>query len=89
MAVGYGKVFDAMLGELRISSRRAMYASIVVRPITPDDYDAWKPLWDGYNAFYGRKDATALPDENTQTTWNRFFDSTEPVFAWWLRVKGG
>jgi GNAT superfamily N-acetyltransferase len=58
-----------------------MHPSIVVRPITPDDYDGWKPLWDGYNAFYGRKGATALPDENTRTTWKRFFDPAEPVFA--------
>jgi GNAT superfamily N-acetyltransferase len=69
-----------MLGKLRISTR-AMHPPIVVRPIAPDDYDAWKPLWDGYNEFYGRKDATALPDENTQTTWKRFFDPAEPVYA--------
>jgi len=55
--------------------------SIVVRPIEPADFDAWKPLWDGYNAFYGRKDETALPLEVTQTTWQRFFDPHEPVFA--------
>ena len=65
-----------------------MHASIVVRPITPDDFDAWKPLWDGYHAFYGRKDATALPDENTQTTWKRFFDPAEPVFALLAESEG-
>jgi GNAT superfamily N-acetyltransferase len=54
---------------------------VIVRQITPADYPAWRPLWDGYNAFYGRKDATALPEEITQTTWQRFFDSAEPVFA--------
>lgn len=58
-----------------------MHTSVVVRPISPDDYEAWKPLWNGYNAFYGREDATALPDEITQTTWKRFFDPAEPVFA--------
>ena len=46
-----------------------------------DDFLAWKPLWDGYNAFYGRLGDTALPDRITQTTWQRFFDDGEPVFA--------
>jgi GNAT superfamily N-acetyltransferase len=41
--------------------------------------DAWKPLWDEYNAFYERTGPTALPDEVTETTWRRFFDASEPV----------
>ena len=53
----------------------------VVRPVREDDYDQWRQLWDGYNAFYGRKDATALPLAITQSTWQRFFDPVEPVFA--------
>ena len=55
--------------------------TITIRPIEPTDYEAWKPLWDGYNAFYGRKDETALTPEVTQTTWRRFFDPSEPVFG--------
>jgi GNAT superfamily N-acetyltransferase len=54
---------------------------ISIRPIQPSDFAAWKPLWDGYNAFYGREGATALPDQITQATWRRFFDSGEPVHA--------
>jgi len=54
---------------------------VLVRPIRPSDFDAWKPLWDGYNAFYGRQDETALPREVTDATWRRFFDPDEPVFA--------
>ena len=54
---------------------------ITIRPIQPSDFAAWKPLWDGYNAFYGREGATALPDQITQATWRRFFDSGEPVHA--------
>jgi GNAT superfamily N-acetyltransferase len=50
-----------------------------VRPVTPDDYDAWKPLWDEYNAFYERTGPTALPDEVSETLWRRFFDAIEPV----------
>lgn len=53
----------------------------MIRPIQQADFAAWKLLWDGYNAFYGRKDETALPDEITQATWRRFFDSSEPVFG--------
>ena len=52
-----------------------------VRPLAPSDLAQWRPLWDGYNAFYGRSGATALPDEITRTTWARFFDGNEPVHA--------
>ena len=56
-------------------------AALLIRPIRQDDFAAWKPLWDGYNAFYGRAGETALPDIVTQTTWQRFFDEQEPVYA--------
>jgi GNAT superfamily N-acetyltransferase len=62
--------------------------SILIRPVIPADYPHWKPLWDGYNAFYGRKDETALPDEITQTTWQRFLDPNEPVFALVAQYQG-
>ena len=52
-----------------------------VRAITKADRDAWTPLWDGYNAFYGREGVSALAPAITQATWQRFFDPTEPVFA--------
>jgi GNAT superfamily N-acetyltransferase len=55
--------------------------SFVVRPVAPDDFAQWRPLWDGYNAFYGREGATALPEEITRRTWERFFDEYEPVHA--------
>jgi len=38
-------------------------------------------LWDGYNAFYGRSGATALPESITESTWERFFHPAEPVHA--------
>ena len=56
-------------------------ASFLIRAIEPADFARWKPLWDGYNAFYGRKDETAQPEEITARTWARFFDSYEPVHA--------
>ena len=58
-----------------------MPATLTVRPIARADYDQWLPLWDGYNAFYGRAGATALDPEITRTTWQRFFDAGEPVHA--------
>jgi len=56
-------------------------SSLVVRPPTQEDYSGWRPLWDGYNEFYGRHGATALPEPITEVTWQRFFDASEPVFA--------
>jgi len=52
-----------------------------VRPARQADFDAWLPLWDGYNAFYDRHGPTALPDQITRTTWARFFDAYEPMHA--------
>jgi GNAT superfamily N-acetyltransferase len=53
----------------------------IVRPIARQDFDQWLPLWDGYNAFYGRSGETALASEITTMTWSRFFDAYEPVHA--------
>jgi GNAT superfamily N-acetyltransferase len=53
----------------------------LVRPVARDDFARWKPLWDAYNAFYGRAGPTALPDDVTQATWARFFDAYEPMHA--------
>jgi len=56
-------------------------ARVTVRPVNAIDYPAWRPLWDGYNAFYGRSGPTALAEEITRTTWSRFLDAGEPVHA--------
>lgn len=58
-----------------------MTERFIVRPIGRADYAQWRPLWDGYNAFYGRAGATALPEPTTAATWERFFSATEPVHA--------
>ena len=65
-----------------------MTDSIKVRALQADDYPSWRPLWDGYNAFYGRKNETALPEPVTTATWNRFFDPAEPVFALVAELEG-
>ncbi len=53
----------------------------LIRPAAAADYAQWLPLWDGYNAFYGRSGPTALPAEITWSTWQRFLDPAEPVHA--------
>jgi len=53
----------------------------MIRAVESRDFEAWKVLWDGYNAFYGREGPTALPEANTRMTWSRFFDAYEPVHA--------
>lgn len=59
-----------------------------IRNIQRSDYESWRPLWDGYNAFYGRSGPTVLPEEITQATWERFFDPSEPVHAFVAEASG-
>jgi hypothetical protein len=40
-----------------------MPGDVIIRSVTPHDHAQWLPLWDGYNAFYGRAGATALAPE--------------------------
>ncbi|HEY1560341.1 MAG TPA: GNAT family N-acetyltransferase [Caulobacteraceae bacterium] len=65
-----------------------MAEPVRVREIRRNDRDRWAPLWDGYNRFYGRSGPTALDPAISETTWNRFFDPEEPVFAF-VAVAGG
>ena len=58
-----------------------MTNAVRIRPVQQADLAAWTPLWDGYNAFYGRAGPTALSPAITAATWHRFFDANEPVFA--------
>lgn len=54
-----------------------MPASTDIRPVTDADFDAWLPLWKGYQAFY----QVDIPDDATRTTWARMLDPAEPVNA--------
>ena len=65
-----------------------MSTALIIRHVTRQDYAQWLPLWDGYNAFYGRSGPTALSSEITQITWTRFFDTYEPVYALVAELDG-
>ena len=58
-----------------------MSSDLTIRPVARQDFEQWLPLWDGYNAFYGRSGPTALAPEITKMTWQRFFDAYELVHA--------
>jgi GNAT superfamily N-acetyltransferase len=58
-----------------------MDAPVHIRVVTERDFDQWKPLWDGYNAFYGRAGDTALPEHITRLAWSRFLEPSEPMHA--------
>jgi GNAT superfamily N-acetyltransferase len=58
---------------------------IIVRPVRPTDRKEWEPLWDGYNLFYDRPN---LPREISDTSWTRFLDPDEPMFAAVAEVDG-
>ena len=62
-----------------MNAEAKMSGELSVRFVVREDYEQWLPLWDGYNAFYGRSGATALAPEITRMTWARFFDGYEPV----------
>jgi GNAT superfamily N-acetyltransferase len=65
-----------------------MTDGILIRPVGPADRKPWRELWDGYNAFYGRTGPTALAAEITDSTWSRFFEPEEPVWALVAAVAG-
>jgi GNAT superfamily N-acetyltransferase len=65
-----------------------METSCLIRTVAPSDFEQWLPLWDGYNAFYGRSGPTALPLTVTRQTWSRFFDAYEPVHALVAELDG-
>ena len=50
-------------------------SDIKVRPAREDEFEAWYPLWRGYQAFY----KVDIPIETSRVTWARFFSPTEPM----------
>jgi GNAT superfamily N-acetyltransferase len=60
-------------------------SSPAVRPLTARDFDAWLPLWDGYNSFY-RNEVTA---EVTETTFRRLHAGADGFFGLIAEKDGG
>ncbi len=56
----------------------------VIRPLVPEDRAEWEPLWQGYLTFY----ETELTPEITDTTWTRFHEADEPMFALGAFIDG-
>jgi GNAT superfamily N-acetyltransferase len=50
-------------------------ANVEVRPLRPDEREAWEPLWQGYLTFY----QISLPSTVTEITWTRLHDPSEPM----------
>jgi GNAT superfamily N-acetyltransferase len=51
--------------------------TVAIRPLAESDWDGWKPLWDGYLAFYREH----LDDETTHNTFNRLCKREDGMFA--------
>jgi len=77
-----------VLSVVYANQLHAMSTDLSIRPVSRLDYDQWLPLWQGYNAFYGRSGPTALAAEITQITWARFFDAYEPIYALVAETSG-
>ena len=58
--------------------------AIEIRPVRPDERDAWEPLWSGYLTFY----ETAVAPEVTDTTWKRLHDPAEPMHVLGAYIDG-
>lgn len=59
-------------------------SDVGVRPATAGDFDAWLPLWRGYQAFYRVDIAEAV----TRETWRRFHDTGEPMHCALAELDG-
>lgn len=55
-----------------------------IRPIVHTDKAQWRPLWQGYQAFY----KVTIIDAVTDLTWERFFDGVVPVNAFVAEENG-
>lgn len=51
--------------------------NLFVREIIDSDFEAWLPLWEGYQRFY----EIEIPLEESRITWARFLDPREPMRA--------
>lgn len=56
-----------------------------MRRLAQEDRDAWRPLWDAYNAFY----RSVQPEEVTRATFARLCDPGEPALLGLVAEGGG
>jgi GNAT superfamily N-acetyltransferase len=49
----------------------------VIRLATPADYQAWRALWLGYQAFY----KVVIDEPTTAMTWQRLMNDAEPMWG--------
>ena len=59
-------------------------SEVTIRAATAADFEAWMPLWRGYQTFY----KTDIPQSTTEVTWQRLLDPAEPMHVA-LAVTGG
>lgn len=57
--------------------------SVEIKEIESSDFDAWLPLWEGYQQFY----KVEIPESVTHETWKRFLDPAEPMHAFIATVQ--
>jgi GNAT superfamily N-acetyltransferase len=50
---------------------------LAIRPLRPDEREAWEPLWQGYLSFY----ETRVSPDTTDVLWQRLHDPNEPMFV--------
>lgn len=55
-----------------------------IRMARESDFKQWRPLWQGYQAFY----KTQIADDVTAQTWARFLDPTEPMHCAVAEIDG-
>jgi GNAT superfamily N-acetyltransferase len=61
-----------------------MTQSVEIRTVDHGDFDAWVPLWEGYQHFY----EVEIPKAVTRETWARILDPAEPMDAVIATVRG-
>lgn len=54
-----------------------MTSTFTIRELQSSDFLQWSILWEGYNTFYER----TLSKEIIETSWQRFLDPSEPMYA--------
>jgi GNAT superfamily N-acetyltransferase len=72
------------VGEEAVKSRIIPCMTLSIRSIMPIDHETWRPLWDGYCAFY----QTTVPEDVTSQTWQRLLEPAGAVRGWIATLDG-